>query len=78
VLISLVGGTFGLWGSIALLRAERMAANTLASIVYRATPRDPLVLAAVVLAMALLGILAPWIPAQRARSFDPLTLRREE
>jgi ABC-type lipoprotein release transport system permease subunit len=55
-----------------------MAANTLASIVYRATPRDPLVLAAVVLAMALLGILAPWIPAQRARSFDPLTLRREE
>jgi ABC-type lipoprotein release transport system permease subunit len=52
----------------------------LASIVYqaKATPRDPLVLAGVVLAMALLGLLATWIPAQRALSLDPLTLLREE
>jgi len=38
----------------------------LASIVYQATPRDPLVLTGVVLAMLLLGLLATWIPAQRA------------
>jgi ABC-type lipoprotein release transport system permease subunit len=46
--------------------------------VYQATPRDPLVLAGVVLAMLLLGLLATWIPAQRALSIDPVTLLREE
>jgi ABC-type lipoprotein release transport system permease subunit len=50
----------------------------LAYIVYQATPRDPLVLGGVVLAMLLLGILATWIPAQRALSVDPLILLREE
>jgi ABC-type lipoprotein release transport system permease subunit len=50
----------------------------LASIVYQATPRDPIVLAGVVLAMAILGLLATWIPAQRALSVDPMMLLREE
>jgi len=36
------------------------------------------VLAAAVLAMALVGLLATWIPAQRALSIDPTTLLREE
>jgi len=40
--------------------------------------RDPLILAGVVLAMALLGLLATWIPAQRALSVDPSILLREE
>jgi ABC-type lipoprotein release transport system permease subunit len=35
-------------------------------------------LAGVVLAMALLGLLATWIPAQRALSIDPMVLLREE
>jgi predicted permease len=55
-----------------------LATRVLASIVYQASPRDPLVLAGVVLAMLLLGLLATWIPAQRALSIDPLTLLREE
>ncbi len=55
-----------------------LATRVLAYIVYQATPRDPLVLAGVVLAMALLGLLATWIPAQRALSVDPLILLREE
>jgi ABC-type antimicrobial peptide transport system permease subunit len=55
-----------------------LASQVLASIVYQATPRDPLVFAGVVLAMALLGILATWIPARRALSFDPLTLLHDE
>jgi ABC-type lipoprotein release transport system permease subunit len=46
--------------------------------VYQATPRDPLVLGGVVIAMVLLGLLATWIPAQRALSVNPLTLLREE
>jgi ABC-type lipoprotein release transport system permease subunit len=34
--------------------------------------------AVVVLAMLLLGLVATWIPAQRALSIDPLTLLRED
>jgi ABC-type antimicrobial peptide transport system permease subunit len=55
-----------------------LASRVLAFIVYQATPRDPLVLAGVVVAMALLGVVAAWIPAQRALSIDPLRLLREE
>jgi ABC-type lipoprotein release transport system permease subunit len=50
----------------------------LASIVYQATPRDPMVLGGVVLAMMLLGLVATWIPARRALSVDPQILLREE
>jgi ABC-type antimicrobial peptide transport system permease subunit len=55
-----------------------LSTRVLASIVYEATPRDPLVLAGVAVAMVLLGLLATWIPAQRALSLDPITLLREE
>jgi predicted permease len=65
-------------GSAAGLLLGLLASRVLAFIVYQATPRDPLVLAAVVLAMLLLGLLATWIPAQRALSVNPLTLLREE
>jgi ABC-type lipoprotein release transport system permease subunit len=55
-----------------------LATKVLAFIVYQATPRDPLVLGGVVLAMAALGLLATWIPALRALSVNPLVLLREE
>jgi ABC-type antimicrobial peptide transport system permease subunit len=66
------------FGSAAGLIFGILAARVLAYIVYQATPRDPVVLAGVVLAMSLLGLIATWIPAQRALSLDPLTLLREE
>jgi len=65
-------------GSVAGLILGMLATRVLASIVYQATPRDPLVLGGVVVAMLLLGLLATWIPAQRALAVDPLTLLREE
>jgi ABC-type antimicrobial peptide transport system permease subunit len=65
-------------GSAAGLLLGMLAARVLAFIVYQATPRDPLVLAGVVLAMLLLGLLATWVPAQRALSVNPLILLREE
>jgi predicted permease len=65
-------------GSASGLILGLLATKVLAFIVYQATPRDPLVLAGVVLAMALLGLVATWIPAQRALSVDPLILLREE
>jgi predicted permease len=65
-------------GSAAGLLLGILATRVLAFIVYLATPRDPLVLAGVVAAMLLLGLLATWIPAQRALSVDPTMLLREE
>jgi predicted permease len=65
-------------GSIAGLVLGVMASRVIAFIVSQATPRDPLVLGGVVLVMALLGLVATWIPAQRAMSVDPLKLLRED
>jgi ABC-type antimicrobial peptide transport system permease subunit len=65
-------------GSTAGLLLGMLAARVLAFIVYQATPRDPLVLTGVVCAMAILGLVATWIPAQRALSIDPLVLLRDE
>jgi ABC-type antimicrobial peptide transport system permease subunit len=80
VLQSALGRAFKLLalGSIAGLLLGILASKVLAFIVYQASPRDPLVLAGVVVAMALLGLLATWIPAQRALSVDPLILLRTE
>ena len=66
------------FGSAAGLFLGLLASKVLAAIVYQATPRDPLVLAGVVLAMAMLGLVATWVPAQRALSIDPAILLREE
>jgi predicted permease len=65
-------------GSVAGLVLGLAASRVLALVVYQATPRDPLVLAGVVAAMALLGLVATWVPARRALSVDPLVLLRDE
>jgi predicted permease len=65
-------------GSASGLMLGVLASRLLAFIVYQATPRDPLVLGGVILAMLLLGLLATWIPAQRAIRVNPLILLREE
>jgi predicted permease len=66
------------FGSVAGLLLGILASRVLAFIVYQASPRDPLVLAGVVVAMSLLGLLATWIPARRTLSINPLILLREE
>jgi predicted permease len=65
-------------GSAAGLLLGILATPVLAFIVNQATPHDPLILVGVVLSMALLGLLAAWIPARRALSVDPMRLLREE
>jgi predicted permease len=65
-------------GSAAGLVLGILASRVLAFIVYQASPRDPLVLTGVVIAMSLLGLIATWIPARRALSIDPLILLRED
>ncbi len=80
VLKAALGRAFKLlaYGSVAGLLLGILAGRVLAFIVYQASPRDPLVLVGTVLAMSLLGLVATWIPAQRALSIDPAILLREE
>jgi ABC-type antimicrobial peptide transport system permease subunit len=65
-------------GSAAGLMLGFLASRVLGVVVYQATPRDPVVLAGVVLSMGLVGLAATWIPAQRTLSLDPVILLRQE
>jgi ABC-type antimicrobial peptide transport system permease subunit len=67
-----------LFGSAAGMIFGVLFADVLANIVYQATPRDPVVLGGVALAMVLLGGVAAFVPARRALSLDPARLLREE
>ncbi len=80
VVTAALGRAFKLlaFGSAAGLLLGLLASRVLAYVVFDATPRDPLVLAGVVFAMALVGLLATWIPARRALTVDPMILLREQ
>jgi hypothetical protein len=80
VLQTALGRVFRLlaFGSATGLILGLAATRVLSFIVYQATPRDPLVLAGVIVTMLALGLLAAWMPAQRALAADPLILLREE
>jgi ABC-type antimicrobial peptide transport system permease subunit len=65
-------------GSAVGLVLGAVASELLSQIVYQATPRDPLVFAGVTITMAALGLVATWIPAQRALRVHPARLLREE
>jgi predicted permease len=65
-------------GSVTGLALGLLTTKVLSNIVYQAGPRDPLVSCGVVLTMLALGLVAAWIPAQRALTVEPVILLREE
>ncbi len=65
-------------GSAVGLLSGVLASRLLGQVVYQANPRDPVVVCGATLTMALLGIAASAIPAQRALAVDPSKLMREE
>jgi ABC-type antimicrobial peptide transport system permease subunit len=65
-------------GSLGGLVVGGLSGKLLASIVYQATPRDPVVLIGVLVSMSLIGLFAAWIPARRALAIEPSMLLREE
>ena len=65
-------------GSVAGLVLGVLASKVLSFIVYQAAPKDPVVLGGVVLTMLVLGLVATWIPAQKALAVNPTILMREE
>jgi hypothetical protein len=54
------------------------ASRLLESIVYQATPRDPLVIIAVVLTMGPVGIGAAYRPVRRALMLNPAEVLRQD
>ena len=67
-----------LFGSAVGLTLGIFASRVLAQIVYEATPRDPIVMIGVIVAMSFVGIAATWMPARRTLTIDPAALLREE
>jgi hypothetical protein len=65
-------------GSLGGLLVGGLSSKVLVSIVYQATPRDPLVLVGVLVSMSSIGLVAAWIPARRALAVEPSMLLREE
>jgi macrolide transport system ATP-binding/permease protein len=80
VLRSVLGHTAALLaiGSSLGLALGLAAGQVLSSVVYEASARDPLVLAAVALTMAVVGLGAALAPARQALSIDPIRALREE
>jgi len=69
--LMLLGGVIGL--TLALLTSR-----VLASIVYQASPDDPVVVGGVIACVVMLGIAASWAPARRALRLNPTTALRAE
>ena len=65
-------------GSAAGLALGIVSARLLASIVFQASPRDPLVIGGVGATMAAAALVSAWIPARRAISIDPIRSLRHE
>ena len=67
----LAGIGAGILGAAALTRF-------IGTLLYGVSPLDPLTFAAVIVLLAIVGLIACWIPARRATRVDPLTALRAE
>jgi putative ABC transport system permease protein len=65
-------------GLIAGLVAALIAGKLIAAALYGVHPRDPVTLLAASVFLALVALLACWIPAQRAARTDPMVALRQE
>lgn len=67
-----------LGGSVAGLTAAALVSQLLRGFLFGVNALDPVTFCAVPLLMALLALLAAWVPARRAASVDPMTTLRME
>jgi putative ABC transport system permease protein len=69
--LTAMGALAGLAGAIVLTRYLR-------TLLYSVSPTDPAVLAAAVALLAIVAMLAVWLPARRATRVDPIEALRVE
>jgi ABC-type antimicrobial peptide transport system permease subunit len=62
----LVGGSVSLW-----------AAQFVSALLYGLQPRDPVTMAGATIALAIIGVLAGFVPARRASRIDPARVLRD-
>jgi hypothetical protein len=72
------GGGIVLLGVTVGLVASAIAGPLLADLLYGVSPRDPLTLVAGPSILALVALLAIWLPARRAMALDPMVAMRSE
>ena len=72
------GAATVLLGLIVGLAASAMAGPLLAHLLYGVSPRDPLALLAGPSILAVVALLAIWLPARRAMAMDPMVALRSE
>jgi predicted permease len=65
-------------GSLAGMILGVLATRVLSSIVYQATPKDPVILGGVIFTLLCVGVVAALVPARRALAVDPMILLRDE
>jgi predicted permease len=65
-------------GTVAGVALVLLGARILASIVYQASPTDPLVIAGVAVCLAAVGLVACWAPARQALRVSPVLALRSE
>jgi len=71
MLLTLLGVAAGLAGAFALTR-------WMTTLLFGVSPTDPLTFAVIALLLALVALLACWIPARRATRIDPLVALRHD
>ncbi len=76
--VLLHGMKLAAFGLLLGLGGAWIAARLMANLLYEVAPGDPLVLAAMTLALALVALLSSWLPARRATKVDPMVALRAE
>jgi putative ABC transport system permease protein len=72
------GARLGVWGVLIGLIGSLAATRLLSSQLYGVKPTDPSTFGAVALLLALVAILAAYVPARRAARVDPISVLRDE
>jgi putative ABC transport system permease protein len=77
-LVTRHGMLLALSGAIAGIAFAFTLAGLMSSLLYGVRPDDPLTLLGVVLVLAIVGLVATYIPARRATKVDPMVVLRHE
>ena len=65
-------------GAAAGLAVGLIAARSIESLLYGVNPNDPVIVGGVTILLIAIGILAAWLPAQRASKLDPMVALRHD